>query len=60
MENCQRVVDNILESEKVSIYIDSLKKQALDLKPEAISLKEELQQLLLKNKLMGRCDYLKS
>ena len=60
MENCRRVVDSILASEKISIQSASLKKQALDLKPEAISLREELEQLSLKNKLPGRCDYLKS
>jgi hypothetical protein len=56
MEYCRAVVDELLISEKESVQL--LQEQARRLLPQTNTIKQELQQLLLKTDLPGRCEYI--
>lgn len=56
MGQCRLIVDEFLASERTSIQ--PLKEQARHLLPEANTIQQELQQLLLKTDLPGRCKFI--
>lgn len=56
MESCKAIVDELLVSEKKAV--PPLLEEAQHLKPELISIKDEVERLIWKKRLPGNCEYL--